>query len=58
MHSSGWARYAYRLSAQALTADELLRAAGVEPSEGAPAVTGLELAGRVTFENGVCRVGV
>jgi DNA processing protein len=44
-----------RLSTQPLTADELVRASGVEPGEGAAALVELELAGRVTLEDGVYR---
>jgi DNA processing protein len=53
---------AARLLAQlvdgALTADEAVRASGVEAGEGAAALVELELAGRVTIEDGVCRVAV
>lgn len=47
-----------RLGAGALTADELLRAAGVDPGAGSAALIELELAGRVTLEDGVYRVAV
>lgn len=46
------------LAAQALSADELLRASGVDPGEGAGALIELELAGRVTHEDGVYRAAV
>ena len=47
-----------RLSEGALTADELLRASGVDPGEGSAALIELELAGRVTLEDGVYRAAV
>jgi DNA processing protein len=47
-----------RLSEQALTADELVRVTGLEPSQGAAALVELELAGRVTIEDGVYRVAI
>ncbi len=47
-----------RLSAGALTADELLRGAGVDSGEGSAALIELELAGRVTLEDGVYRAAV
>ena len=37
----------------ALTADELVRASGVDPGEGAAALMALELAGQVMLEDGV-----
>jgi predicted Rossmann fold nucleotide-binding protein DprA/Smf involved in DNA uptake len=40
------------------TADELLRASGVEPGAGAGALIELELAGRVSQEDGVYRAAV
>jgi DNA processing protein len=40
------------------TADELLRASAVDPGEGAAALIELELAGRVTLEDGVYRAAV
>jgi DNA processing protein len=43
------------LAAGAATADELLRAAGVDPAEGAAALVELELARRVEVEDGVYR---
>jgi DNA processing protein len=46
------------LSEQALTADELVRVMGLEPSQGAAALVELELAGRVTIEDGVYRVAI
>lgn len=42
----------------ALGADELFRAAGVEPAAGAGALLELELAGRVSHEDGVYRAAV
>jgi DNA processing protein len=47
-----------KLSEQALTADELLRASGLGSSEGAATLMELELAGRVTMEDGVYRVAI
>ena len=47
-----------KLGEQALTADELVRASGLEPSHGAAALMELELAGRVTIEDGVYRVAI
>jgi len=47
-----------RPSDDALTADELLRASGVEPAAGLGAIIELKLAGRVTREDGVYRVAV
>ena len=47
-----------KLSEQALTADELLRASGIDPSKGAVALMELELAGRVTMEDGVYRAAI
>ena len=47
-----------RLVDGALTADEMVRASGVEPGEGAAALVELELAGRVTLEDGVYRAAV
>ena len=47
-----------RLGEGALTADELLRAAGVDPGKGSAALIELELAGRVTLEDGVYRAGI
>jgi DNA processing protein len=46
------------LADQALSADELLRASGVEPGAGGSALIELELAGRVTHEDGVYRAAV
>ena len=46
------------LGAGALTADEIVRASGVEPGAGAAALVELELAGRVTLEDGVYRVAI
>jgi DNA processing protein len=47
-----------RLSEGALTADELLRTSGIDPGEGSAALIELELAGRVTLEDGVYRAAV
>jgi DNA processing protein len=47
-----------RLSEGARTADELVRAAGVDPGEGAAALVELELAGRITLEDGVYRTAI
>jgi DNA processing protein len=47
-----------KLSEQASTADELVRATGIDPSAGAAALMELELAGRVTIEDGVYRRAV
>lgn len=47
-----------RLSAGALTADELLRGSGVDPGAGSAALIELELAGRVSLEDGVYRAAV
>lgn len=47
-----------RLGEGALTADELLRASAVDPGEGSAALIELELAGRVTLEDGVYRAAV
>ncbi len=47
-----------RLSGGALTADELLRGTGVDPGAGSAALIELELAGRVTLEDGVYRAAV
>ena len=46
------------LDEQALTADELARVTGLEPSQSAAALMELELAGRVTIEDGVYRVAI
>ena len=42
----------------ALTADELVRATALDPGRGAAALMELELAGRVTLEDGVYRAAV
>ena len=42
----------------ALTADELVRASGLDPGEGAAALMELELAGEVMLEDGVYRAAV
>ena len=47
-----------RLGDGALTADEVVRATGVEPGAGAAALVELELAGRVSLEDGVYRAAV
>jgi DNA processing protein len=47
-----------RLQDGALTADEVVRASGVDPGTGAAALVELELAGRVTLEDGVYRTAV
>ena len=47
-----------RLGEGALTADELLRTSGVDPGEGSAALIELELAGRVSLEDGVYRAAV
>lgn len=47
-----------KLRDEALTADELVRACGVEPSQSAAALMELELAGHVTIEDGVYRVAL
>ena len=47
-----------RLRESPRSADELVRAIGVDPSAGAAALTELELAGRVTIEDGVYRAAV
>jgi DNA processing protein len=47
-----------RLGEGALTADELFRSAAIDPGEGSAALIELELAGRVTLEDGVYRAAV
>ena len=47
-----------RLSEGAFTADELIRSCAVDPGEGAAALMELELAGRVTLEDGAYRAGI
>ena len=47
-----------KLSKEALTADELVRASGIEPSRSAAALMELELAGHVTIEDGVYRAAL
>jgi DNA processing protein len=47
-----------RLRDSALTADELVRASGIDPGESAAALTALELAGQVTVEDGVYRAAI
>jgi DNA processing protein len=46
------------LAERSLSADELLRASGVDPGAGGSALVELELAGRVTHEDGVYRAAV
>jgi len=41
-----------------LTADELVRALGLDSSESSAALMELELAGRVTIEDGICRAAI
>ncbi len=47
-----------RLGDGPLTADELLRSSAIDPGEGSAALIELELAGRVTLEDGVYRAAV
>ena len=47
-----------RLEGGALTADEVVRATGVDPGTGAAALVELELAGRITLEDGVYRAAI
>jgi DNA processing protein len=47
-----------RLLEGALTADEVVRASGVDPGAGAAALIELELAGRITIEDGVYRAAI
>jgi DNA processing protein len=47
-----------QLTSSALTADELARAAALDPGESAAALMELELAGRVTLEDGVYRAAI
>jgi len=47
-----------QLAGSALTADELVRATALDPGASAAALTELELAGRVTFEDGVYRAAI
>ena len=47
-----------RLHDGPLTADELVRASGVDPGEASAALMELELARRVALEDGVYRVSV
>ena len=47
-----------RLRGSALTADELVRATALDPGASAAALMELELAGRVTFEDGVYRAAI
>jgi len=56
----GWAAQALLacVSGTALTGDELGRAAALDPAESAAALLELELAGRVTLEDGVYRAAL
>ena len=47
-----------RLRDEALTADELVRVSGIEPAQVAAALMELELAGRVTLEDGTYRAAL
>ena len=47
-----------RLREGALTADELVRAAGIDPGDGAATLMELELAGQVVVEDGLYRAAV
>ena len=47
-----------RLRGSALTGDELVRATALDPGVSAAALMELELAGRVTFEDGVYRAAI
>jgi predicted Rossmann fold nucleotide-binding protein DprA/Smf involved in DNA uptake len=47
-----------RLRDSALTADELVRASGIDAGEGAAVLTALELAGQVTVEDGLYRAAI
>ena len=47
-----------RLSSAALTGDELVRSASLDPGEAAAALMELELAGRVTHEDGLYRAAL
>ncbi len=47
-----------RLQDGALTADELVRASGIDPGEAAAALVELELARRIALEDGVCRASI
>jgi DNA processing protein len=47
-----------QLAGSALSADELVRATSLDPGESAAALTELELAGRVTFEDGLYRAAI
>jgi DNA processing protein len=52
------ARLLERLRDGALTADELVRSSAVDPAEASAALMELELAGRVSLEDGVYRAAV
>ena len=47
-----------RLQDGALTADELVRASGIDPGEAAAALVELELARRIALEDGVYRASI
>lgn len=47
-----------RLSEGAFTADELVRISAIDPGQGAAALIELELAGRVTLEDGMYRAAI
>jgi DNA processing protein len=47
-----------RLRSSSLTADELVRATGIDPGDGSAALVELELAGQVTLEDGVYRASL
>jgi len=47
-----------RLREGAFTADELVRTCAIDPGRGAAALIELELAGRVTLEDGIYRAGI
>lgn len=47
-----------RLRDEPLTADELVRALGVDPAEASAALIELELAGRIALEDGVYRAAL
>lgn len=47
-----------RLSEGAFTADELVRSSAIDPGQGAAALMELELAGRVSLEDGVYRAAI
>ncbi len=47
-----------RLHDGPLTADELIRVSGIEPAQGSAVLVELELAGRITLEDGVYRAAI